>query len=198
MMRFLNRLWEKYEKGRVARAKREFWKMQPEGEKNKPVFFYRPWVQGPKQQSYKHERDAANLYVKLYREGILVKWFWEPHEEYLEFGLKPDRASVIKIDDKPRIIFWEIDRGTEVHQTIKEKVPKYIELSRRRPENRFNVIFTVPTITRADNILKNDLQPYKRGTQFLVGEYSRVLNDPLDAVYRSPVDTETYLKLADL
>jgi len=162
-------------------------------EKNSPLYFHTPDVIGLRNTSHEHERAAADLYV-TYQLASMIK-FWEsvPADEYLELGLKPDRASTLE----GRIIFWEVDKGTETLNVIRKKVERYIELSKLHPNNRFYVIFTA-TRERARSILLDVLPAYKRGDQFLVAEHRSVVERPTEAVFVSPKDPNKWLSIYDL
>ncbi len=160
---------------------------------NAPQFFHLPETKAPTLQGFQHELAAANIYVAYDTTGKLEQWHWEPHEEYLNIGLKPDRVS--SIDGK--IIFWEVDRGTEVLAVIREKVERYIQLSKLHPERRFHVAFAASK-GRAKSILLDVLMNYRRGNQFLACDQSRVLASPLDPVFASPLDPAQALSITDL
>lgn len=160
---------------------------------NAPIFYHLPETKAPTLQGFQHELAAANIYVAYQTTGKLEQWHAEPHEEYLSIGLKPDRASVIG----GRIVFWEVDRGTEVLAVIRAKVERYIQLSRLHPERRFYVAFSAPK-GRAKSILLDVLLDFRRGNQFLACDHSRVVAAPLEAVFAGPVDPAQALSLADL
>ena len=162
-------------------------------ENNSPLYFHVPQVIGLRNTNHEHERACADLYVTY-----TLTWnvrFWEsvPHEEYLELGLKPDRVS--NIDG--RIIFWEVDKGTETLAVIRKKVERYIDLSKLHPDRRFHVIFTA-TKARAKSILLDVLPDFKRGNQFLVAEHQSVIERPYENVFVSPLDPAKWLSIVDL
>jgi hypothetical protein len=190
MTRLLKRMYETVEKEgrkkkRLIEAKRPH--------QNTPIFYYLPDRIAPNVINYSHELECANLYVAYQLTGSLEQWHWEPHEEYLNLGLKPDRVSRIA----GKIIFWEVDMGTYPLERLHEKVEKYIALSKRHPDHRFHVIFTASK-GRARNILFDVLADYKRGNQFLVGEHTRVLEAPLEPVFASPLQPNKALSIAEL
>lgn len=190
MTRLLKRMYETVEKeGR--RKKRLIESKRPH--QNAPIFYFLPHVIAPSVINYSHEMECANLYVSYRLTGALEQWYWEPHDEYLKLGLKPDRVSRIG----GKIIFWEVDMGTYPLDRLHEKVEKYIALSKRHPDQRFNVIFTASK-GRARNILFDVLDGYKRGNQFLVGEQTKVLESPLEPVFASPLRPNQALSIADL
>lgn len=90
-----------------------------------------------------------------------------------------------------------MDRGTEVLAVIREKVERYIQLSKLHPERRFHVAFAASK-GRAKSILLDVLMNYRRGNQFLACDQSRVLASPLDPVFASPLDPAQALSIADL
>ncbi|HXQ38411.1 MAG TPA: hypothetical protein VN843_30705 [Anaerolineales bacterium] len=89
------------------------------------------------------------------------------------------------------IVFWEIDRGGEVYRIIKDKVEKYIKLSRLHPDKRFHVVFTTiddkqTAKSRCSGIL-DLLEDFRRGDQFLTLPHKWAVNEPLEPVFLSPV-----------
>ncbi|CAN5361115.1 hypothetical protein BH10ACI1_BH10ACI1_02710 [soil metagenome] len=116
----------------------------------------------------KHELLCGDLYVAFELTGFLN--FWDEPQDWDEFGLKPDRRMIY--DGK--IVFWEVDRGTEDYYTdkgIKGKLDRYTKLSRSRPD-RFHVCFTTidnktNAERRAETILEL-INSYKRGDQFMI------------------------------
>src|SRR5689334_19155111 len=93
---------------------------------NDPLYFFLPFTKAPTIFSHSHERSCADIYVSYAMTAQLQSWsvpeVMEDYEEYVQVGLRPDRISVI--DGK--IVFWEIDRGTENYEDVSDKIPKYI------------------------------------------------------------------------
>jgi len=162
-------------------------------ETNSPLYFHTADTIGLRNTNHEHERACADLYVTYCLSWNLNFWETVPHEEYLELGLKPDRAS--KIED--RIIFWEVDKGTETLAVIRKKVERYIALSNQHPGRKFYVIFTASK-GRAQSILLDVLPEFRRGNQFLVGVHESVVQNPYDAVFKTPVAPEKWLSILDL
>lgn len=162
-------------------------------ENNSPLYFHLPHIKGLRNTNHEHQRACADLYVTYSLTGNLRFWEHVPHEEYLELGLKPDRVSHIE----GRIIFWEVDKGTETLNVIRKKVERYIDLARCHPDKRFYVVFTA-TRGRAKSILVDVLPDFRRGNQFLVAEHKSVIERPYDAVFVSPLDPAKWLSITDL
>ena len=162
-------------------------------EYNSPQYFHLPEVIGLKNTSHIHERACADLYVSLHLTCNPPFWDATPAEEYLALGLKPDRSSIVE----GRIIFWEVDKGTETHAVIRGKFEKYVELSANHPDRRFYVVFT-GSKGRVKEILTEVLPEFRRGNQFLVAEHNSVVERPLEPVLVSPVDPMKWLSIADL
>jgi hypothetical protein len=141
--------------------------------------------------NWKHEFDCGNLYTSLWLTGLLDAWWYD---QIMESGVKPDRVSHFK----GKLIFWEVDRGTEIHSKVESKLPMYLDLYRQRPDQVFYVIFTAPTKKRAKNILMDDLLPVNRGFRFLVALHDDVLNTPLNPIFVSPKQPDSYLSIDDL
>ncbi len=158
---------------------------------NAPLFFHLPDVKAPSLHSFQHEKECADIYVAYYE--LIQAWYWQAHEEYLRIGLKPDRSSII--DGK--LIFWEIDRGTEVLAIIRDKVEKYIKLSTMHPDQRFHVIFTASR-GRAKSILLDVLLDIRSKVWFYVGDHSRVIATPLEPVFASPIRPATPVSIGEL
>lgn len=179
---------------------------------NDPYYFFLPTTKAPTLHSHIHERDCAEVYVAYETSGQLLKWAipeaFSDYDEYESIGLRPDRISTIG----NKIVFWEIDRGTENYDKVNDKIPRYIELGKRHPTHRFHVVFTTKDSFRQKNrkqILRQsaearakrillDLIEYKRGSQFVVGCLKDILSDPLGAVFVSPLEPETLKSLVDL
>jgi hypothetical protein len=84
-----------------------------------------------------------------------------------------------------------VDRGGEVYRIIKEKVEKYIKLSRLHPDQKFQVIFTTiddkqTAKSRCAGIL-DLLEQYKRADQFLTVPHTWAVTEPLNPVLMSPL-----------
>ena len=159
--------------------------------KEAPHFYQLPTVKAPSIVNWRHEKDCADLYVSLYLTGQLKIW---QYDNAMENGLRPDRISHIA----GKMIFWEIDRSTEVHAKIKDKLPRYDELYQLHRDQIFYVIFTAPTKERAKNILLSDLTPVNRGFRYLVGVHNSIVNDPLGKVFVSPKDPARFLSFDEL
>ena len=162
-------------------------------EKNSPLYFHTPQVIGLRNTTHEHERACADVYVTYHLSWTVRFWETVPADEYLQLGLKPDRASTIE----GRIIFWEVDKGTETLSVIRKKVERYIQLSQLHPNQKFYVIFTASK-DRARSILLDVLPPFKRGNQFLVAEHKSVVERPMEAVFVSPLDPTKWLSIFDL
>jgi hypothetical protein len=137
-----------------------------------------------KDTKLKHELLCGDLYVVLELTGKLP--YWNEPQEADEFGIKPDRRMIY--DGK--IVFWEVDRGTEDYYTekgIQGKIERYIKLSQSDRDKRFHVCFT--TITQYDNFGKikctaenraetilNLIYSYARGDQFMVTTHNWAIN----------------------
>ena len=162
-------------------------------EQNSPLYFHEPRTLGLRNTNHEHERACADLYVTYSLTWNVRFWELMPHPEYIELGLKPDRVSNIDA----RIVFWEVDRGTETLAVIRRKVERYIELSRLHRDRKFYVIFTA-TRGRAKSILLDVLPDFRRGNQFLVAEHQAVVERPYDAVFVSPLDPTKWLSIPAL
>jgi len=179
---------------------------------NFPLYFLLPTSKAPTVFSHAHEKSCADIYVSYATTGLLTEWGvpeeFPDYEEYEKTGLRPDRISSIG----GKIIFWEIDRGSENYDKVSEKVPRYIELGKRHPKHRFHVVFTTRDCHRHKNgkqILRQsskarakrillDLIDFKRGSQFLVAEHQMITDTPLGKVFVSPIDPQTYISLCQL
>ncbi len=95
-------------------------------------FYFLPSTDAPRIQSWRHEWDAANLYVAL--QDYVKFWTYQQNKEYLSLGFMPDRSSVLEIDGKPLVVFWERDEGTMKHEKVSQKIPGYIKLLRQRQD----------------------------------------------------------------
>lgn len=160
---------------------------------NAPQFYYLPTTKAPGLQNFKHGRNEGDLYVALETFGG-VEWFPEAHEEYLQAGFQPDK--VCRVRDK--IIFWEVDRGTEDLSRIEAKINPYLTLAAAHPDHLIRIVFTAPK-GRAKSILLNVLMKIRaRNAHFFSAEQERVLHDPGGKVYASPAKLERFLALDEL
>ncbi len=179
---------------------------------NDPLYFFLPQTKAPTVFKHTHERSCADIYVAYENTDLVQRWTvpenLDDYQEYVKVGLLPDRVSVIA----GKIVFWEIDLGTESYKTISDKIPLYISLGKRHPEHRFHVVFTTKDYYRFKNgrkVLRQsakarakrillDLMEYKRGNQFIVGQHDSIVNDPLGAVFASPLTPDRLISLNDL
>jgi hypothetical protein len=153
-----------------------------------PEYYCLPKVIALNRHSHLHERLCGDLYVAFEISGQLHAWEKpEDYDEYESLGLKPDRSMVLS---NGTIVFWEIDRGGEVYRIIKEKVEKYVKLSRLHPTQRFHVVFTTINDKQTDKSrcqgMLDVFEEYKRGDQFLTLPHRWATEDPLGAVFLSP------------
>jgi hypothetical protein len=153
-----------------------------------PEYYCLPKVVALNLHSHLHERLCGDLYVAYETSGQLHAWE-KPvdYEEYETLGLKPDRSMVLT---NGTICFWEVDRGGEVYRIIREKVEKYIQLSRLHPDQRFHVVFTTiddkqTAKSRCAGIL-DLLEEHRRGDQFLTLPHKWAVYEPLNPVFLSP------------
>jgi hypothetical protein len=154
-----------------------------------PEYYCLPKIRALSRFNHLHERLCADLYVAYETSGQLSHWEKpEDYDEYVELGLKPDRAMVLK---DGTLCFWEVDRGGEPYKTIRSKVEKYIKLSQLHPGKRFHVIFTTiddkQTAKSRCAAILDLLEEYKRGDQFLTTPHAWALNEPLGQVFLSPL-----------
>lgn len=132
-----------------------------------------------KDAKLKHDLLCSDLYVAYHLTGNLN--YWEEPKDYDEFGLKPDRQMIY--DGK--IVFWEVDRGTEDYVSVKGitgKLDRYTALSKSRPDRRFHVCFTTvdnkqSAESRASGIL-DIIDSYERGDQFMVALHKWAVEMP--------------------
>ncbi len=156
--------------------------------------YFLPTTTAIKEGKLKHEKLCGDLYVAYELTGNTP--YWHAPEDYDAFGLKPDRQMIYN----GRIVFWEVDRGTEDYHTekgIKGKLDRYIALSRSQPDKRFNVCFTTidqydlkgklkrSAEARAEAIL-NLIATYNRADQFLVTTHKWAVKMPDLACFLSP------------
>lgn len=137
---------------------------------NKPVFWHLPKTKALNLHNWQHEKMCSDLYVSLETTGLLQRWEYEAHEEYLRIGLKPDRVCLFN----GKIFFIEADNGTEVLSTIQEKGVKYRQLSNLHRDRRFWVIFITIGKRRLENILS--VLPKDRGAMFQAILYKDLLD----------------------
>jgi len=179
---------------------------------NDPLYFFLPSTKAPTVFSHAHERSCADIYVSYETTGQLKVWNvpenFEDYESYVKAGVRPDRISVIG----ERIVFWEIDRGTESYKGVSDKINLYLNLWRQQGYRPFHVVFATTDYfryrngkkvlrqsakTRARGILL-DLIPFKRSHQFIVGQLDQIIQYPLGEVLASPLTPDRLISLDDL
>jgi len=133
--------------------------------------------------NYEHELACGDVYVGLKQTGSLEEWVYYPRFTSVE----PDRKA--RLQGIRQDLYFEIDRGTEPLWKIENKVNFY-------PSGPYQVIFTAPTRTRADAILRV-LETTGRGHQFLV-TLQEWITDPLGEIFVSPIDISERRTLANL
>lgn len=179
---------------------------------NDPLYFFLPTTKAPTVFSHAHERACADVYIAYETTGHLKVWNvperFEDYESYVKAGVRPDRISIIN----ERIVFWEIDKGTESYQGVSDKINLYLNLWKQQGYRQFHVVFATKDYfryrngnkilrqsakTRARGILL-DLIPFKRANQFIVGQLDQIIADPFGAVVASPSTPDRLISLADL
>jgi len=145
-----------------------------------------------------HEDLVEQLYTALELTGALGTY--QVPIEPNEYGLKPDALCVYQ----GKVIFWEVDRGTEDYDTpkgIRGKLDRYLKMSKDNPKIRMYAGFTtVPQydrfgklkrsdITRAKGILKC-INKYERADQFFVSTHAYTIRhaaEPAFSTYLNPM-----------
>lgn len=154
---------------------------------NAPIFYSLPKIKALNLHNFRHEYFCADIYVAYETTGLLEDWgkpeHYPDYNEYVKLGVKPDRLSVIN----GKIIFWEIDRGTEILKKIRIKAEKYLALSKRHPEHKFFVIFSASP-GRAKSILLGVLKDFRTWkVWFYCASQERISADPLGEILASAV-----------
>src|SRR5262249_48843664 len=109
-----------------------------------------------------------------------------------------------EIEGFNQVIFFEVDRGSEDMETLKDKIRKYTKLADANSSSPFIVIFTVqgyqgaPAKLRAERIMNEVLAPAKRGNMFLVTPHKLFRSDPLGQVLIAPYDQTVAFSFLDL
>jgi Replication-relaxation len=150
---------------------------------NKPIFWHLPKTKALNLHNWQHEKICGDLYVSLETTGLLQRWTYEPHPEYLELGLKPDRVCIFN----EKIVFIEVDTGTEVLRVLQDKAFKYKQLASRHRDRKFYVLFVVSGKRRLENVCS--ILPQDRGFMFLAMLSSDLVN-PLGQVLRPAIRVE--------
>lgn len=148
-----------------------------------PEYYRLPETRALSKNHLPHESLIAELYTALELTGALGTW--EIRRETDAFGLKPDAVCVYQ----GKIIFWEVDRGTEDYLTpkgIKGKLDRYLRMSKANPDVRLYVGFTtVSQFDRFGRLKRSDLarakgilgliETYQRADQFFVSTHDYTL-----------------------
>lgn len=141
--------------------------------------------------NWDHEIDRGDFYVAYQNTGKLTsfdsKW---PIEEFRGYA-KDHRIffdSRMELEGIKPFFFVEIERDTEVWETLQQKIIKYAGLADSMPQNPFYVLFTVQ-LTYSQSIQKKAaklralIENHGRGKNFLMGPHSMVIADPLGKVW---------------
>ena len=106
----------------------------------------------PALTNWDHEIDRGDFYVAYQNTGKLTsfdsKW---PIEEFRGYA-KDHRIffdSRMELEGIKPFFFVEIERDTEVWETLEQKIVKYAGLADSMPQNPFYVLFTVQLTGRA-------------------------------------------------
>ena len=145
-----------------------------------PEYYRLPETRALSKNHTPHEDLVEQLYTALELTGALGTW--KVPTEPDEYRLKPDAICVYQ----GKIIFWEVDRGTEDYLTpkgIKGKLDRYLQMSKANPELRLYTGFTTVSqfdrfgklkrtdIARAKGILEL-INTYGRADQFFVSTHN--------------------------
>lgn len=171
---------------------------------NQPKVWMLPGVDYPQNfYTRAHELDVAALFVACYPHVTHWDSQWgELEKETLNiphYKVNYDARMVLN----GRVYLWEVDRGTEDFDQLFAKVDKYIQFSKSLPPDSFQVIFTMQKYRRSKvknraNKLLEYLASKKHRNQFLVVMHDEVLENPLGAVYVSPLNPMAKCLLASL
>lgn len=165
-------------------------------------------VMGIKAAFYSAARKAGKLSIVKFTTWPKLCEFRTRDAKGRRFTLKPDGyASLQESPHSGRIIhdlFLELDRSTESLATLIAKAEGYLEHYRsggyaktrgvspdRYKACPFRILMVVQSKERSVNVrrrLLNNKPPIR--TQVYVGTFSEVIEDPLGAVWRRPVDSE--------
>jgi hypothetical protein len=152
-----------------------------------PEIYFLPTTTAIREYRVKHEKLCGDLYVVYELTGCLDYWY--APEDYDSYGLKPDRQMIYL----GKLVFWEVDRGTEDYFTakgIKGKLDKYVQLSKDNHQRRFYVIITTidnkqTALKRCETILEL-ITTYNRADQFMTSTHEWVMNHPDKSPFLTP------------
>jgi hypothetical protein len=156
--------------------------------------------------NYQHEQARAELYVSLTLAKLIhvkpeppfVEWWINEDPEFMKFGLCPDAYAILEVGAS-RVVFFEIDRGSEKLAVIGEKIDKYVRLGGSHPEDKFHVLFVTlnsrdskatetPKQTSASRALAIQRLIRERGhkyPQFLSATHENLLSQPVGPILLS-------------
>ena len=152
-----------------------------------------------------HYIDTTNLLVAYWQpQHWDEKWLEADHENYEIDSKVPMYDARMKKWDK--VIYWEVDRGTEEMDVLYEKVDKYIAFCERHNDNESHVVFTLQyfrfgeeqsdaqrlkKLKERSYALLDYLAQKRRGNQFLVAWHDQVLATPYGDVFVTPLKPES-------
>jgi hypothetical protein len=156
-----------------------------------------PGRKTPSPSNWQHEMTCAWLFVEYELTGGLTDWDdrWTADQfQGLsgQFGKKVfnyDRRMEHK--QIPNVVFWEVDKGTEIRDTLANKIQNYVRLQ-HVTHDRFTVVFTVAGSkwANAKNRIRFLLEEFahaRKANMFVVGLESEILAAPLGDVVYSPL-----------
>ncbi len=159
--------------------------------KNAPYYYRvtrnKKWTE----QGYRHEFICSQLYTLFVGTGLVTRW---ERPQFKDLGLRPDRF----MQYAGLNIYWEIDRGSETYDVIRDKIEKYLKLA-SRTDTKFHVIFVTRDYlinpltgkpkqsakSRATGIYEILHQYGFTTNQFLIAIYDWILKPPFPNVFVS-------------
>lgn len=144
-----------------------------------------------------HELDITDLFKTFWRVQPSLYWDqrWQA-DELVEYGIHKKDSFLFdaRMNFRGVWVFWEVNRGSKSPDQLRDQVKGYADFSKRYPEYRFHVIWTLnfdkagltvsddrrkEVIARDARVLLSEFAEYRRGEQFLVARHHDVLKDPL-------------------
>lgn len=140
-----------------------------------PHTYHLPYQKKFGKQNQEHEKIGGDIYV--YCQDIIQYWDYKEQVDFLEYRLKPDRASIMA----GKIIMWELDRATMTKGKIIQKIEKYLKFAQDN-KRQFTVIFA--TTPRRAKSIAGEFEAYRNGyvwfaavdvTEFLANPHAEIL-----------------------
>lgn len=170
----------------------------PKGSRYVPTLYSKPGVKLVSPELQAHEVECGWLYVAYAPHFSYWDWRWT-EEEKQHYGIH--KRSTFMFDRRMQYrgawVHFEHDRGSRSPDKLREQIQAYVDFSKRFPDLRFHVVYTLTyaregrvfepqyisdKIEERAALLMDEFDRVRRGRQFAVTRYDRIVRDPMKAV----------------